>query len=727
MPVRRCGARRRGMEVREHGRGIEAVLGRARAGRPKLVIAGKSVLDPDSADLHEKLRRMQAHADVALVQSGPARIGAIGLTTVVALPDLRPKVVSSAVFYVAAPLVAVVLAAGRHPAAVVCRSPYEGVIATVAVRLLPRPVRPAVVVEVHGDWRTASRSYGSRLRAIFSGVADRLAVGSILRADRVRVIGAYTESLVRATGYRGPVDAFPTFRDFTPFLETPMANTGDRLVAFLGGSASVKGLDVLLRAWPTVASSVPGARLEVAGPGVAPDREDDLGVVPRGTLDVDAVRDLLDRASIVVMPSRSEGMGGWPSRLTDARVRWWRAPSAGSPRSSRTVRPGCSCRPTIRSRWPTRSSRCSRTRSVPVPWAGWAGSACKLGRPPMSSNVASSGWRLGCRDDHVLFVTQVIDADDPTLGFVASWIDALAERADGVTAIGNEVRGTPALAANVRVVSLGKERGVGRVARGIALQRAVATSGGHRPVLLAHMCPIYLDITSPVTAWRRMPTMLWFAHPSVTPELRLAERLSDVVLTSLPGAYPRPGPKVRVVGQATDTERIVFDPRAERDPGPLRLVAIGRTSPSKGFDRAIRALAKARAEGVEATLRIVGPSTTEEERAHGAELRGLATATGLGSNVTFEPGVTPKQVDGVIRSADVLVNSMVAGSGDKVVFEAMAAAPSAGCQSGIPAVAVRPADRPRLRPGRRSHAGRPHRDAVIGRSRRDGPHPAHPP
>jgi glycosyltransferase involved in cell wall biosynthesis len=134
-------------------------------------------------------------------------------------------------------------------------------------------------------------------------------VGAILRADRIRVIGAYTESLVRATGYRGPIDAFATFRDFTPFLEPPLANTGDRLVAFLGGSAPVKGLDVLLRAWPTVASSVPGARLEVAGRGVTPDVEDNLGVLRRGPLGVDAVRDLLDRASIVVMPSRSEGMG----------------------------------------------------------------------------------------------------------------------------------------------------------------------------------------------------------------------------------------------------------------------------------------------------------------------------------------------------------------------------------------------------------------------------------
>ena len=373
-------------------------------------------------------------------------------------------------------------------------------IATVAARLLPRPVRPAVVVEVHGDWRTASRSYGSRFRAIFSGVADRLAVGAILRADRVRVIGAYTESLVRATGYRGPVDAFATFRDFTPFLEPPLANTDDGLVAFLGGSAPVKGLDVLLRAWPTVASSVPGARLEVAGPGVTPDVEDDLGVVRRGPLDVEAVRDLLDRASIVVMPSRSEGMGRLALEAHGRAVPWWRAPSAGSPRSSRTVRPGCSCRPTIRL-----AGRRDR-RAAPGPRAARA--MGRLGRERMQARSPSDEFErgierlasVGVAMTHVLFVTQVIDADDPTLGFVTSWIDALAERADGVTAIGNEVRGTPALAANVRVVSLGKERGAGRAARGFALQRAVATSGGHRPVLLAHMCPIYLDITAPVTA-----------------------------------------------------------------------------------------------------------------------------------------------------------------------------------------------------------------------------------
>ena len=95
---------------------------------------------------------------------------------------------------------------------------------------------------------------------------------------------------------------------------------------------------------------------------------------------------------------------------------------------------------------------------------------------------------MGVAMTHIVFLTQVIDPDDPTLGFVTSWIDALAARVDGVTAVGNEVRGVSSLAPNVRVVSLGKERGAGRASRAVALQRAVATSGGPRCAVLLRTC-----------------------------------------------------------------------------------------------------------------------------------------------------------------------------------------------------------------------------------------------
>lgn len=274
---------------------------------------------------------------------------------------------------------------------------------------------------------------------------------------------------------------------------------------------------------------------------------------------------------------------------------------------------------------------------------------------------------------HVVFVTQVVDQTNPTLGFVTGWIRALAAQADRVTAIGNEVRGRVDLGSNVEVVSLGKEREAGRLRRGAALERVVWDAGrAPGTVLLAHMCPIYLDLSAPVAWIRRTPTMLWFAHPEVTPALKVAEPLTDAILTSLPGAYPRPGPKVHVIGQAIDTEALTFDEGTGRHGGVLRLVALGRTSPSKGFDRVIRGVANARGRGIDVRLRIVGPSTTDAERSHLVELSRLIERESLEDVVGLEPGVDPAGIAEVLRDADGLVNAMVAGSGDKVVFEAMA-------------------------------------------------------
>jgi glycosyltransferase involved in cell wall biosynthesis len=67
----------------------------------------------------------------------------------------------------------------------------------------------------------------------------------------------------------------------------------------------------------------------------------------------------------------------------------------------------------------------------------------------------------------------------------------------------------------------------------------------------------------------------------------------------------------------------------------------------------------------------VGPSTTAQERAHRAELSELLART-LGDAGTLMPGVSHAQVPTVIAEHDVLVNAMVGGSGDKVVFEAAA-------------------------------------------------------
>lgn len=98
---------------------------------------------------------------------------------------------------------------------------------------------------------------------------------------------------------------------------------GAPLVVFLGSLVRRKGLDVLLRAWPAVLASVPGARLVLAGrdefPPGSPEAafvDEALGALPEDARDsvsrmglIDDPERLLRAADAFVFPSRQEGFG----------------------------------------------------------------------------------------------------------------------------------------------------------------------------------------------------------------------------------------------------------------------------------------------------------------------------------------------------------------------------------------------------------------------------------
>jgi glycosyltransferase involved in cell wall biosynthesis len=274
------------------------------------------------------------------------------------------------------------------------------------------------------------------------------------------------------------------------------------------------------------------------------------------------------------------------------------------------------------------------------------------------------------RRPRLIFVTQLLDPNDPVVGFLVPQLEALADACERLIVIANEVRGTPA---SLEAHSLGKERRAGRARRALRYQRLVRHWARALPAdaILAHMSPLYLILAAPVVP-RSTRRLLWFAHPGVTRRLRVAERLADQVLTILPGSFPLSSPKVRAIGQAIDLDRFRFDPRAIDYP-PLRIVSLGRTSPIKGFDTALRAVAQLRDRGVDVSLRVVGPSTTAAEIAHREELRQAANALGVAPWVSIEDGRSPEEVPALLADADVTLNAIVAkGGADKVVFESMA-------------------------------------------------------
>src|SRR5262245_26820171 len=131
----------------------------------------------------------------------------------------------------------------------------------------------------------------------------------------------------------------------------------------------------------------------------------------------------------------------------------------------------------------------------------------------------------------LLFITQKLDRADWLLGFAHAWVKTLAARVEGLVVICLE-QGETDLPSNVRVISLGKERGLNRVRRMLGFVRAVAATIGQVDGVFAHMSPMFAIVSAPFAMARGLPRVLWYTHRNVDLKLRLATLLSSLVVTA---------------------------------------------------------------------------------------------------------------------------------------------------------------------------------------------------
>jgi glycosyltransferase involved in cell wall biosynthesis len=199
-----------------------------------------------------------------------------------------------------------------RPDVVVAQSPYEASAALIGGRLARLPVR--LLVEVHGDWRTASRLYGSPLRRLVEPVSLAAARLALARADAIRTVSPFTSTLVRSLG-REPTATFTTYFDESAFDEEPtVALPPAPRALFVGVLERYKNISGLAAAWRLAAPRVPEAILHLVGRGhERPIVEELLTDLPAQTrwderLAPAQVAAALDDATLLVLPSYSEGL-----------------------------------------------------------------------------------------------------------------------------------------------------------------------------------------------------------------------------------------------------------------------------------------------------------------------------------------------------------------------------------------------------------------------------------
>ena len=254
----------------------------------------------------------------------------------------------------------------------------------------------------------------------------------------------------------------------------------------------------------------------------------------------------------------------------------------------------------------------------------------------------------------LVFVTQQVDPEHPVLAATVPKIRALARRFDEVAVLA--ASSVPdVLPANCRVVEYGADS---RLERGRLYAAALEHELRRKPAaVLVHMTPLLAALAAPLARPRGVPVLLWFTHWKRSRTLVLAERASSAVLTVERRSFPLASTKVVAIGHGIDLERFPCARREHQD--RLRVVALGRTSPAKGYETIVRAAVLA-----DVDLEVRGPSITDEERAERERLEGL------GARV--EEPVPYADVPALLFGKDVLVNNMREGALDKVVYEAAA-------------------------------------------------------
>jgi len=225
----------------------------------------------------------------------------------------EPPVLAGAAYYASLPVRVAHELRRFRPHAVVAQGGHETAAALTGRRIAR--VDTAVIADVHGDYRSPTRLYGSRLRSLLNPVADRVAVAGVRHADGVRTVTSYTTDLVRSIGVE-PTAEFPAYMDFATFLESPPAPLPDSPRAlFVGVLERYKNVDGLAAAWRQAGPRVPEARVRLIGDGAL------SGLVAQLVADLPAqtswsrglsqpeIAAELDGSTCLVLPSRSEGMG----------------------------------------------------------------------------------------------------------------------------------------------------------------------------------------------------------------------------------------------------------------------------------------------------------------------------------------------------------------------------------------------------------------------------------
>lgn len=154
---------------------------------------------------------------------------------------------------------------------------------------------------------------------------------------------------------------------------------------------------------------------------------------------------------------------------------------------------------------------------------------------------------------NILIVAERIDKNDPIFGFFHGRLLDFAQECKKLTIICLELR-EHNLPKEVKILSLGKEKRMSRIAYTLKLWKYIWTERGNYDRVFVHLAPQYVVFGG--WLWRLLgkEVVLWYNHTFVDWWLWAAEKFADRILTTSENKFRIKSTKVKIFDGKTDLE-----------------------------------------------------------------------------------------------------------------------------------------------------------------------------
>jgi len=277
----------------------------------------------------------------------------------------------------------------------------------------------------------------------------------------------------------------------------------------------------------------------------------------------------------------------------------------------------------------------------------------------------------------LLIITQAIDKADPGLGFFHNWVMEFAGRFEETRVICLK-KGVHELPPGIKVSSLGKERGVGRIGYIKNFYASIFRDWDNYDAVFVHMNQEYVLFGGIFWLLGGKKVYMWRNHHKGSFLTDLAAAFCSKVFCTSKYSYTAKYKRTVLMPVGIDTE--IFNRDSSIVKKPSSVLFLGRISPVKKPDLLIEAMCRLKKLGIVCTLSIYGDSL-ERDRDYHSRLKEKVQAEKIENEVTFYNGEPNEETPRIYNEHEIFVNLSSSGMYDKTIFEAMACGALALCSN----------------------------------------------